>query len=117
MFRQFLFAAALGGGMMLGACGGGTGAGGTVNDQVTMISDTVEFMTALRAAPSGTTNWSQNLLGNQHLMPLDSKQVTIARPEGQCVYDFAFDTSHHQTFYVRGQDLCQHNAVHLRTGR
>lgn len=113
MTRTFLLAAAVGGCFALAGCGSGGAGGGTVNDAVTMISDTVRTASSVRAAPAGTTNWSQNLLGNQHLMPLQSRQVVVVRPESQCLYDFTIETQD-GTINVPGQDLCRHDAVHFR---
>lgn len=117
MTKLYLLAA-LGCSFALGGCGGGAGNSpdAMTNDAVTIISDMASALRTLQAAPAGTTNWGPNLLGNQYLEAVQTKQVFIARPGNQCLFDFQFETTHHQTYTVRGQDLCQHDVVHLRSG-
>jgi len=77
------------------------------NVEFTLINSTSQSLHYFYAAPSNTTDWGDDLLGETGTLEAgQTGTVFIGDGSDQCLYDFSFETGEGGTLEAFGIDIC-----------
>ena len=77
------------------------------NVEFTLINNTTQSLHFFYAAPSNTTDWGDDLLGDTGTLEAgETGTVFIGDGSDQCLYDFSFETGEGGTLEAMGIDIC-----------
>lgn len=78
------------------------------NIEFTLINDSSQAVHYFYAAPSNTTEWGEDLLGETGTLEAGHQATTfIYDGSDQCLYDFRFETAEGGTLEAFEIDICQ----------
>ena len=79
--------------------------------EFTLINDSSQAIHSFYAAPSNTTDWGADLLGDSGTLEAGYQATTsIYDGSDQCLYDFRFETAEGASLEAFEVDICQLNS-------
>jgi len=71
-----------------------------------LVNNSARAVKNFFTSPTETTNWEEDVLGEETIPPGETDTVTISTADGQCIYDMRFIMEDDAELVVNGIDMC-----------
>ena len=78
-----------------------------------LVNNSARAIANFYTSPSDTTDWQEDVLGEDTIDPGATDTITIATADGQCLYDMRFIMEDNAELVEKGIDVCKLNSFSL----
>lgn len=87
------------------------------NVKFDIVNNSARAITNFYTSAADTTDWEEDVLGEDTIGPGETQPITISTDNGQCLYDMRFIMEDKAELIEKGIDVCKLSSYTLSDGK